>query len=83
MLNPFLSDDSFPDWKREFDAALHESNLEQLRQRVLGAEEAIYLQMQVLVDAPNDAESRAMQNAIRVLREIQVEKLGYPDWKKK
>jgi hypothetical protein len=39
--------------------------------------------MQVLMDAPNDAESRAIQDAIRKLREIQVEKLGYPDWKKK
>jgi len=44
------------------------------------AEEAIYLRMQEL--APNDAELQAMQEAILVLKEIQVAKLGYPDWKK-
>jgi hypothetical protein len=71
------------DWKSAFDAAVHETNLAQLRKHVMSAEEAIYLRMQEQVNAPNDAELQAMQEAILVLREIQVTKLGYPDWKKK
>jgi len=67
-------------WKSAFDAAVCETDLEQLRKYVMRAEEAIYLRMQQL--APNDAELQAMQEAILVLKEIQVAKLGYPDWKK-
>jgi hypothetical protein len=70
-------------WKSAFDAAVRETNLAQLRKHVMSAEEAIYLRMQEQVNAPNDAELQAMQEAILVLREIQVTKLGYPDWKKK
>jgi hypothetical protein len=80
MSNP---SESSPDWKTEFDAVLRETDLHQLRQRVLRTEEAIYLRMQELLNTSNDAESRAMQDAILVLREIQVAKLGYPEWKKK
>jgi hypothetical protein len=74
---------SSPDWKSAFDAAVRETNLAQLRKHVMSAEEAIYLRMQEQVNASNDAELQAMQQAILVLREIQVTKLGYPDWKKK
>jgi len=38
--------------------------------------------MQDLLNTSNDAESRAMQDAIFVLREIQVAKLGYPEGKR-
>ena len=67
-------------WKSAFDAAVRETDLERLRKHVLSAEEKIYLRMQELT--PNHAELQAMQEAILVLREIQVAKLSYPDWKK-
>ena len=77
-----MSDSHSSDWKSAFDAAVRETDLEQLRKHVMTAEEKIYLRMQEQVDPPNNEELEAMQEAICVLREIQVAKLGYPDWNK-
>ena len=77
---PGLRESQSSDWKSAFDAAVREADLERLRKHVLSAEEKIYLRMQELT--PNHAELQAMQEAILVLREIQVAKLSYPDWKK-
>ena len=73
----------FPDWQREFEAALREGDTLSLRQRVDAAEAAIFLRSQALVDSPQVQEQQAMSDAIRTLRVIQTEKLGYPDWNKK
>ena len=72
----------YPDWQREFEAALAEVDPQKLLQRVEAAEGAIFLRQQALADAPC-AEQQAIADAMRKLRLIQTEKLGYPDWNKK
>jgi hypothetical protein len=74
----------YPHWQREFEAALIEADLQKLRQRVDAAEAALFLRSQSLVEDPQgQAERQAISDAIRTLRTIQREKLGYPDWNKK
>ena len=74
----------YPDWQREFEAALAEVDPQKLPQRVKAAEGAIFLRQQALSDAPDHrAEQQAIADAMRKLRLIQTEKLGYPDWNKK
>jgi len=71
----------YPHWQREFEAALREGDLQSLRQRVDAAEAALFLRSQALVgSAQGHAEQQAISDAIRTLRAIQREKLGYPDW---
>ena len=73
----------YPHWQREFEAALLEGDPQTLRQRVDAAETAIFLRSQALVgNALGHAERQAISDAIRTLRAIQKEKLGYPDWNK-
>ena len=74
----------YPHWQHEFEAALLEGDLQRLRQRVDAAEAAIFLRSQALAESPQgQAEQQALADAIRTLRTIQREKLGYPDWNKK
>ena len=73
----------YPHWQREFEAALREGDPESLRQRVDAAEAALFLRSQALVGSTQGhAERQAISDAIRTLRAIQKEKLGYPDWNK-
>ena len=73
----------YPPWQRVFEAALLEGDPQTLRQRVDAAETAIFLRSQALVgNAQGHAERQAISDAIRTLRSIQKEKLGYPDWNK-
>jgi hypothetical protein len=74
----------YPHWQREFEAALREDDPQSLRQRVDVAEAALFLRSQALVEsAQGQAEQQAISDAIRILRAIQREKLGYPDWNKR
>jgi hypothetical protein len=74
----------YPHWQREFEAALLEGDPQTLRQRVEAAEGAIFLRSQALAgSAEGHAEQQAISDAIRTLRAIQTQKLGYPDWSKK
>jgi hypothetical protein len=74
----------YPHWQREFEAALREDDPQSLRQRVDVAEAALFLRSQALVgSAQGQAEQQAISDAIRILRAIQREKLGYPDWNKR
>ena len=74
----------YPHWQREFEAALREDDPQSLRQRVDVAEAAIFLRSQALAEgSEGHAERQAISDAIRTLRTIQREKLGYPDWNKK
>jgi hypothetical protein len=74
----------YPHWQREFEAALREDDPQSLRQRVDVAEAALFLRSQALVgSAQGQAEQQAISDAIRILRSIQREKLGYPDWNKR
>ncbi len=80
--NPSLQDAQFPDWQPQFRAALLETDPQKLQERCLKAEEAIFLRMQALTDAPDRAEMRAIEDAAHALRVIQVQKLNFPDWTK-
>src|ERR1700686_907628 len=74
----------YPHWQREFEAALLEGDPQTLRQRVDAEEATIFLRSQALVEsAPGHGEQQAISDAIRTLRAIQREKLGYPNWDKK
>jgi hypothetical protein len=74
----------YPHWQREFEAALLEGDAQKLRKLVDAAEAAIFLRSQALVEsAQGHEEQQAISDAIRTLRDIQREKLGYPDWNKK
>ena len=69
----------YPHWQREFQAALLEADPQTLRQRVDAAEAALFLRSQALAGSvQDDAEQKAISDAIRVLRDIQEKKLGYP-----
>ena len=70
----------YPDWQREFEVALSERDPQMLRKRVDAAESAIFLRLQGVVD---DDERRAIEDAMKALRAIQKDKLGYPDWNKR
>jgi hypothetical protein len=72
----------FPSWQQEYQDALVETTPDLLKQRVLKAEEAIFRRLQALSHSRNaDDERQALDDAMRSLRVIQVEKMGYPDWK--
>lgn len=74
----------YPQWQREFDAAILEGDPKTLRQRVDAAEAALFLRLQALAgNAEGQAEQQAIADAMRTLRAIQKEKLAYPDWHKK
>jgi hypothetical protein len=69
----------YPHWQKEFEAALREDDPQTLRQRVDAAEAALFLRSQALSDsAPDNPERQAIADAVRNLRKIQREKLGYP-----
>jgi hypothetical protein len=74
----------FPRWQRELEAAILETDLEKLPGRLEAAEAAIFLRSQELVDSPDDhAERQAISLALRALRNLQTERLNYPDWNKR
>jgi hypothetical protein len=71
----------YPHWQRQFEAALLERDPRKLRQRIDAAEAAIFLRLQALADSlPEHGEKEAISDAIRALRLLQREKLGYPEW---
>jgi len=81
--NPTSRSIKYPSWQREFEAALREGDPESLRQRVDAAEGALFLRLQVLVGSTDGyAELQAISDAIRTLRTIQRDKLGYPELNK-
>jgi hypothetical protein len=82
--NATSHDVKYPHWQREFEAALRDGEPDSLRHRVDAAESAIFLRSQALAGSAHAlAEREAISEAIRTLRAIQIEKLGYPDWNKK
>jgi hypothetical protein len=74
----------YPHWQREFEDALLEAEPQTLRQRVDVAEAVLFLRSQALAGSAQDqAEQQAISDAIRILREIQEKKLGYPPLNKR
>jgi hypothetical protein len=73
----------FPEWQLQYQAALLEVDPQKLPERVKAAEAAIFLRQEALVHSSDGhAERQAIEDAMRALRLLQTEKLGYPDWKK-
>lgn len=73
----------YPHWQREYEAALLEGDPKTLRARIDAAEAAIFLRSQALALTTADSpEHRAIADAIRTIRSLQREKLGYPPLEK-
>jgi hypothetical protein len=71
-------------WQREFEAAIGEGDAQSLRHRVDVAEAALFRRSQELAGSAQDqAEQQAISKAMETLRAVQMEKLGYPHWRKK
>ena len=71
----------YPHWQREFEAVFVEGDPQTLRQRVDAAESALFLRLQALAEsAGRNEERQAISEAMKTLRAIQREKLGYPEW---
>lgn len=80
---PATGEVKYPHWQREFEAAIAEGDPQTLRQRVDAAEAALFLRSQALAATPEqDAERKAIAQAVSTLRAIQKDKLNYPPWNK-
>jgi hypothetical protein len=74
----------YPEWQREFEAALREGDAKSLRQHVDAAEAALFLRLQASEgSAAGNEERQAIFDAVAALRVIQRDKLGYPDWNRR
>jgi hypothetical protein len=74
----------YPEWQREYRAALMELDPKKMLERVTGAETAIFKRLQTISrSADNHAERQAIEDALTGLRVLKRENLGFPDWQKK
>jgi hypothetical protein len=72
---------AFPHWQREYEALLAETDEKLLFERATDLEDALFIRVQELSrDFYATAEREAMENAIKALRNVQEEKLGFPKW---
>jgi len=79
---------SFPAWQSDVQAALSETDTEQLLQRVHSAEVGIFNRLQELAkhtqpDTSHQAERDAVAKALETLRLLKRDRLGFPDWTQK
>ena len=71
----------FPEWQSEYEAALLETDPQKLPELIQKAEAAIFTRLQVLrTSSDGHIEHALLSDAIKTLRRLQVEILGYPDW---
>jgi hypothetical protein len=71
----------YPEWQLEYQDVLLETDSEQLAERVADAETAIFNRLQQLSESQDSqGERQAIQDAIRALRVIERDRLGFPDW---
>ena len=74
----------YPEWQREYLAALVETDPRKLLECVTAAETAIFKRLQTMSTSPdNQAERQAIEDALAGLRILKHENLGFPDWEKK
>jgi hypothetical protein len=74
----------YPEWQREFEAALLEHDREKLLTKVMAAEDAIFNRLQAISQSlAHEAERHAIQSAVARLRILKRDSLGFPDWEKK
>ena len=73
----------FTNWRRKYAALVSEKDSNNLPKLATELEEALFVRFQELSnDATPTTERVAIQKAIRTLRAIQEDKLGYPKWDK-
>jgi hypothetical protein len=71
----------FTTWRRKYAALVCEQNPNSLPKLATELEEALFVRFQELAnDATPTTERAAIQKAVRTLRAIQEDKLGYPKW---
>ena len=71
---------TFPDWQPEYQAALFETDQQKRRENLYIAEIAIVNRLQALRTSNNGhIERAAIADAIRNLRRLQIETMGYPE----
>jgi hypothetical protein len=74
----------YPEWQREYLAALLEVEPKTLFERVTVAETAIFDRLQAISHNSNGkAERHAIEDALAALRVLKRDNLGFPDWEKK
>jgi len=73
----------FTRWRRKYAALVSEEDPNKLPKLATELEEALFVRCQELAnDATPTTERAAIQKAVRTLRAIQEDKLGYPKWDK-
>jgi len=73
----------FNSWRRKYAALVSEEERNNLPKLATELEEALFVRCQELAnDATPTTERAALQKAVRTLRAIQEDKLGYPKWDK-
>jgi hypothetical protein len=74
----------YPEWQREYFAALSELDPKTLFERVIAAETAIFNRLQAIsYNSDSRAERQAIADAMAGLRILKRDNLGFPDWEKK
>jgi hypothetical protein len=75
----------YPEWQKEYLAALIELDPKTLFERVTAAETAIFNRLQAISHNSDShaAERRAIEDALAGLRALKRDNLGFPDWEKK
>jgi len=70
---------TFPDWQPEYQAALFETDPQKRRENLYVAEIAIANRLQALTTSTGGhIERAAIADAIRNLRRLQIDTMGYP-----
>jgi len=75
-----MTDFKFPSWQKPYQEALIEFDPEILRKKIEATENAIFLRFQELagMNGQSHGERVALNEALRALRALQVERLHYP-----
>jgi hypothetical protein len=74
----------YPEWQKEFQAAILELNREKLADRVVTAERAISKRLQALSRSPDSAgERQAIEDALSSLSLLKRHELGFGDGEQK
>jgi hypothetical protein len=75
-----MKDLSYPLWQKPYQEALLEFTPHNLEEKIIVAENAIFLRFQELARVNGQAtdERAALDDALRALRVLQTEKLHYP-----
>ena len=79
-----ISQDLYPHWQNEYQAALVELDPEKLSERVAAAETSIYKRLQqISQNSDHHIERLVIEDALAGLRVLKREELGFPDWGRK